>query len=68
MPRGIWVDIQDIYKLIPRHLQLDDDDYQPQSPTSPIPKWQRNVRNVLQYRKRTNEMEWDGNRNYRLSR
>lgn len=67
MPRSVWVDIQDVYKLIQNHLHLDDEDSQPQSPTSPIPKWQRNVRNVLQYRKRTNEIEWDGNCKYRLS-
>ena len=66
MPRGQWVDLQDIYNLIRVELPLDQEDFQPQSPSSDIPKWMRNVRNVLQYRKRTREIEWDGAAKYRL--
>lgn len=66
MPRGQWVDLHDIYKLIRLRLPLDQEDFQPQSPSSDIPKWMRNVRNVLQYRKRTREIEWDGAGKYRL--
>ena len=31
-----------------------------------IPKWKRNVRNVLQYRKNNKGLIWDGSANYRL--
>ncbi|MEZ4524982.1 MAG: type II toxin-antitoxin system Phd/YefM family antitoxin [Desulfobacterales bacterium] len=31
-----------------------------------IPKWKRTVRNVLQYRKKTGEIEWDGDAHYLL--
>jgi hypothetical protein len=61
-----WVTLDDIYRLIERSLSLDAEDYEPQAPRSEIPKWKRNVRNVLQYRKKTGEIEWDGSGRYRL--
>ena len=67
MPRNEWLSLQDIYNLVNRYGQLDDEDLQPQSPSSDLPKWKRNVRNVLQYRKRTGDMEWGGDANYRIS-
>lgn len=66
LPRGQWVDLQAIYSLVQCHLPLDREDNEPQSPTSDIPKWMRNVRNVLQYRKGRGEIEWDGAGKYRL--
>jgi len=66
MPMNEWLSLQEIYDLVSRYGQLDDDDFEPQSPSSVLPKWKRNVRNVLQYRKRTGEIEWDGDANYRL--
>jgi len=60
------VTLEDIYRLIERNLKLDDEDYEPQSPHSDFPKWKRNVRNVLQYRKKTGDIEWDGSGKYRL--
>jgi hypothetical protein len=66
LPRGQWVDLQAIYSIIESHLHLDLEDYEPQSPKSEIPKWMRNIRNVLQYRKGTGEVEWDGAGKYRL--
>ncbi len=61
-----WYQLEEIYKLIEKNIDLDAEDYEPQSPSSDIPKWKRNVRNVLQYRKRSGEIEWDGAGNYRL--
>lgn len=61
-----WTHIRDIYAFIERTIRLDDEDFEPQSPTSPIPKWKRNVRNVLQYRKSKGDVQWDGNENYKL--
>ena len=66
LPRARWVSLEEIYKLIETNINLDDEDYEWQSPSSDIPKWKRNIRNVLQYRKGTGEIEWDGQGNYRL--
>ncbi len=66
IPRGVWVDIEEIYNLIKNNISLDDEDFEWQSPTSNIPKWKRNVRNVLQYRKKTGEITWDGKANYKI--
>jgi hypothetical protein len=61
LPRGTWTHIHRIYDLVEEHATLDKDDFYPQSPTSDIPKWKRNVRNVLQYRKGTREIQWNEN-------
>ena len=64
--RGHWTSVETIYEIVQNNLPLDTEDFQPQSPSSDIPKWKRNVRNVLQYRKKTGEIEWDGRANYRI--
>ena len=66
LPKGQWVALDDIYHLIANSLKLDREDYEWQSPKSDIPKWKRNVRNVMQYRKKTGDIEWDGHGNYKL--
>jgi len=66
MPRGCWVSLHDIYQTVERCGNLDLEDFEPQSPASDIPKWKRNVRNVLQYRKRTGEIDWGGDASYLL--
>jgi len=66
LAKGQWIALGDIYSLIGKNINLDEEDYEWQSPTSDIPKWKRNVRNVLQYRKGTGEMEWDGHGSYRM--
>ena len=66
MPKDKWLALQDIYELVSRNGQLDNEDLEPQSPTSDLPKWKRNVRNVLQYRKGKGEIEWDGDTYYRI--
>ena len=66
MPRGMWIHIHKIYEMVDKHSDLDDEDFYPQSPTSNIPKWKRNVRNVLQYRKETKELKWNGDKYYLL--
>lgn len=65
MPNNVWVTLQDIYRTTEDKAVLDDEDFEPQSPISDLPKWKRNVRNVLQYRKTTGEIEWDGDAKYR---
>ncbi len=66
MPRGQWVSLVDIYDLVERYGNLDEEDFKPQSPVSDIPKWKRNVRNVLQYRKKSGEIQWDKDTKYLL--
>jgi hypothetical protein len=66
LPKGQWVNLEKIYELVETNLNLDLEDFDPQSPSSDIPKWKRNVRNVLQYRKRTEDIEWDNDAKYRI--
>jgi len=69
MPRERWISVDEIYQMVERYGNLDVEDFEPQSPTSDIPKWKRNVRNVLQYRKDrkgTGEIQWDGDARYLL--
>jgi len=64
LPRNQWIPLDEIYQTVQQYGDLDDEDYEPQSPISELPKWKRNVRNVLQYRKRTGEVRWDGDAKY----
>lgn len=66
MPRHKWIPLVDIYALVQGRLKLDREDQDPQAPNSTIPKWKRNVRNVLQYQKANGGIVWDGQGNYRL--
>ncbi len=66
IPRGKWISLSEIYLIVMRHGNLDAEDLEPQAPSSNLPKWKRNVRNVLQHRKRTGEIQWDGSANYLL--
>lgn len=67
MPRGRLVPLEEIYQMVKRYGNLDAEDFKPQSPTSDIPKWKRNVRNVLYYRNnKTKEIQWDGDARYLL--
>ncbi|MDD2390156.1 MAG: hypothetical protein PHP23_10540 [Desulfobacterales bacterium] len=65
-PKSYWITLEEIYKLVESNANLDVEDFEPQAPLSIIPKWKRNVRNVLQYRKKTGEIKWDGNAKYLL--
>ena len=67
LKREKWYDLKDIYTIVEIHGNLDTDDVQGQSPNSEIPKWKRNVRNVLQYRKTIGEIQWNGNSKYMLN-
>ncbi len=66
MPRGQWVSLDDIYQMVRKYGNLDDEDFKPQSPISDIPKWKRNVRNVLQLRKGKGEIRWGKDAKYLL--
>lgn len=66
LKREKWYDLEEIYTIVEIHGNLDADDMQGQSPYSEIPKWKRNVRNVLQYRKTIGEIQWNRNSKYML--
>lgn len=62
MPRKCWVSLDEIYQIVKRYGNLDDEDFEPHFPNSDVPRWKRNVRNVLQYRKSTGEIQWNKNK------
>jgi hypothetical protein len=66
LTKDTWLSLEEIYEIVESQGILDDEDWEPQAPGSAIPKWKRNVRNVLQRRKNTGEIEWDGNARYKL--
>ena len=51
--RGKILELQEIYRLVERGINLIKDDSEPSAPNNNEPRWQRNVRNILQYRKKT---------------
>jgi 5-methylcytosine-specific restriction protein A len=67
MPRDRWVPLAELYALIEQRVMLTDADLEPAASRSGSPRWQRNVRNLLQSRKRSGGIEWDGDANYRLA-
>ncbi|HCL27715.1 MAG TPA: hypothetical protein DIC52_04675, partial [Candidatus Latescibacteria bacterium] len=52
--------------MIAQNLELDHEDMAPARAGASPPKWQRNLRNILQYRRQTGEIEWNGAAGYRL--
>ena len=62
--RGRIYTLDELYSFVAQHCDLDSEDQQPQAPGSTIPKWKRNVRNVLQRRK-NRDIEWLGGGRYR---
>jgi len=66
LPKGEWVRLQDIYTLIGKEIDLVPDDFEPAVATATSPRWQRNVRNILQHRKDTKEIVWSGDARYMM--
>jgi len=66
MQQGKWMDLDEVYTLVKSHGQLDQEDCNPSAPGNSEPKWKRNVRNVIQRRKRLGHLDWDGRAHYRL--
>lgn len=62
-----WYDLREIYALVATDARISDADLEPDAPGSNSPRWQRNIRNVLQRRKSGGEVAWDGRARYRLS-
>lgn len=66
MRRGRWHELADLYAMVEAGATLTPSDLEPDAPNSNSPRWQRNVRNVLQRRKTVGELDWDGRAKYRL--
>ena len=64
--RDVWVPIQDIYALIEANVRLTKDDFLPAAPSTKSPKWERNVRNVLQRRKTSGHIAWNKDGHYMI--
>ena len=60
LARDRWHDLNEVYRHVERSVSLDDEDMEPDAPNSNGLRWHRNVRNVLQYRKGTREIKWNG--------
>lgn len=60
MPRGRWVSVSEIRTIVELHAKLDREDYEPEVRGSNIPKWRRNVRNLLVTCKGNGKLHWNG--------
>jgi hypothetical protein len=65
-PRGSWLTIGELYALVEANASLDAEDHVAISPTNSSPRWKRTVRNALQRRKASSDIEWDRVQGYRL--
>jgi hypothetical protein len=65
-PSGTWLTLADIYDVVRENSTLDPVDESRMSARSRSPRWKRTVRNVLQRKKQTGAIEWDGAGRYRL--
>ena len=48
VPRKQWVSSDDIYAIVELHGKLDNEDREPHSPGSSIPRWKMLVRDILE--------------------
>jgi hypothetical protein len=67
MHPGHRYELADLYDLVLSRRSLSDADLEPDARGSSSPRWQRNVRNVLQRRKTTGYLDWDGRGGYWLA-
>lgn len=62
------ITLQNIYKIIQKMIDLDSEDMEPESPNSNIPKWKRNIRNVLGNKRLSGHIIRAGKAKYKLSK
>jgi hypothetical protein len=65
-PRGRWIPITDLYRVVSEHVDLEGADHDPISASNSSPRWKRTVRNALHRQKTSGALEWDGKGQYRL--
>lgn len=69
MPHGRWVPISELYEIIERNYnQFTTDDLFPVTSYNNELTWHRNMRDVLQDRRRSREIYYDGSANYRIDK
>ena len=61
-----WTALDELYALVEGEAPLDEEDLAPAAPGHSDVRWRRNVRNVLQQRRASGEVEYDGTAHYRL--
>jgi hypothetical protein len=54
-----YLSLSEIYKIIEKNLVLNEDDLSCVTDEHKEPKWQRNVRNVLQSDKESSNITWN---------
>lgn len=57
--KNIYLSLSEIYNIIEKNLILDEDDLSSVTDEHKEPKWQRNVRNVLQSDKENSSITWN---------
>ncbi|MBP7770145.1 MAG: hypothetical protein KA055_03390 [Aliarcobacter sp.] len=57
--KNIYLSLSEIYNIIEKNLILDEDDLSSVTNEHKEPKWQRNVRNVLQSDKENSNITWN---------
>lgn len=62
-----WTHLQELYMRVGRVLEFDDEDLRPETDGASQKAWMRNVRNVLQQRRASGDLDWRGKALYRLS-
>jgi hypothetical protein len=67
MTPGAWIPLENIYDLVEANAVLSPADREPAADGSSDPRWRRNVRNLLQRWKESDELDWDGDAHYRLA-
>ena len=66
LKRHAWTDLPVLYSAVANKTTLDTEDLNPEAPGSNVPKWKRNVRNVLQRQKMLGRVDWDRHARYKL--
>lgn len=61
-----WTSLQTLYGAVEAAALLNEHDCVPARPGSRSPRWKRNVRNVLQSRRASGDVLWDGRGSYML--
>ena len=64
MQLGCIYHLRELNAIVEEWCSLDDEDYDPQAPGSTIPKWKRNVRNVLKKDRRPAWIIYHGSAKY----
>lgn len=66
---GYWTDISELYDIVSSNYKsFTPSDYAPVTPTNSEPTWHRNLRNVLQNKRRTGEILYNDNAKYKIDR